>query len=375
MSRRPVIAIVTDAIHPYNFGGREIRYHELAKHIAERAEVHVFTMRWWDGPRVYTEGPITFHAISPLMPFYRGPRRSIRQALVFALATLRIVGKRFDVLKVDHMPHLQLFPLWLVASLRRKPLIATWHEVWGPEYWRDYLGPKAGRVGWWVEWLSMRLPDHIIAASEETADRVRSMLGGRTDVTVAPNGIDLKAARNAPPAEDRTDVVVVSRLMQHKRLDMLLESIALLHEKDIPVTCRIIGDGPERDALHEQADQLGLGDAVDFQHDVTDQHAVYSMIKAAQVFAFPSMREGFGIAALEAIACGVPVVTTSAPDNLAQHLVARSQDGVVCEPTPEAFSAALHDALTRGRNSPEEDWLGEYAWEEIAEQVIGTFHR
>ena len=36
-----------------------------------------------------------------------------------------------------------------VATLRRKRLIVTWHEVWGPEYWRDYLG-ALGRVGWWL---------------------------------------------------------------------------------------------------------------------------------------------------------------------------------------------------------------------------------
>jgi glycosyltransferase involved in cell wall biosynthesis len=332
-------------------------------------------MRWWDGPRVYTEGATTFHAIAPLLPFYSGPRRSIRQAVVFALATLRLLGKRFDVLMADHMPHLQLFPLRIVASLRRKPLIATWHEVWGPEYWQAYLG-RAGRLAWWVEWMSMRLPDHIVAASPETAERLAALLGKRAKITVAPNGIDLDAVRNAMPAESRTDLVVVTRLMSHKRLDMLLDSIALLHAQGMPVTCRIIGDGPDRDALHEQAVRLGIADVVDFRHDVREQKDVYSLIKAGRVFAFPSNREGFGIAVLEAIACGVPVVTTSAPDNLAKHLVARSKNGVVCEPTTAAFAAALSQALARPQEpAHEEEWVREYAWDAIARKVAGTFRR
>ena len=49
--RRPVVALVTDAIYPYFRGGKELRYHEVAQRLGQRADVHVFTMKWWDGPR------------------------------------------------------------------------------------------------------------------------------------------------------------------------------------------------------------------------------------------------------------------------------------------------------------------------------------
>jgi hypothetical protein len=104
MIGRPVVAIVTDAVHPYSFGGREIRYHELARHLSGQADVHIYTMHWWEGPRVRRDGDITMHAISRLMPLYRGRRRSIRQALIFALACFRLLFRHFDVLKVDHIP-------------------------------------------------------------------------------------------------------------------------------------------------------------------------------------------------------------------------------------------------------------------------------
>src|SRR5450755_1533191 len=101
-NQRPVVALVTDAIFPYHRGGKEIRYHELGRRLAGRAEVHVYTMHWWDGPRVRTDEAVTFHAISPLFPMYTQSRRSLKQAIFFALACLRLMAVRFDVLEADH---------------------------------------------------------------------------------------------------------------------------------------------------------------------------------------------------------------------------------------------------------------------------------
>ena len=138
------LAFVTDAIYPYHQGGKEVRYHELTRRLASQASVHVYTMKWWDGPAVVRAHGVTYHAISPLLPLYRGKRRSIMQAIVFALACLRLAFRRFDVIEADHMPYIQLFSLRLVATLRRRRLFVTWHEVWGSDYWRSYLG-RAGR--------------------------------------------------------------------------------------------------------------------------------------------------------------------------------------------------------------------------------------
>ena len=65
--------------------------------------------------------------------------------------------------------------------------------------------------------------------------RLEARLGTRTSITIAPNGIDLERVRSAMPAENQTDLVVVSRLMKHKRLDLLLQAVALLHAEGRPV--------------------------------------------------------------------------------------------------------------------------------------------
>ena len=170
--RRPVVAMVSDAIYPYHRGGKEIRYHELARRLTEHADVHVYTMHWWSGPRQRTEDGVTFHAISGMHSLYVKDRRSIGQAVRFAVACFRLLGSRFDVLEADHIPYFQVLVLRVVTTLRRKRLVVTWHEVWGKSYWRQYLG-RAGMAAWLIEWLAMRMPDHIIAASPQTADRVR----------------------------------------------------------------------------------------------------------------------------------------------------------------------------------------------------------
>jgi glycosyltransferase involved in cell wall biosynthesis len=222
----------------------------------------------------------------------------------------------------------------------------------------------------------MRLPDHIIAASSQTAQRLYDSLGPRASITVAPNGIDLDAVRTAYPDPAATDLVVVSRLMAHKRISMLIDVVAFLHAEGIPVTCRIIGDGPERDDLLTQARAQKVDWAVDFRNDVREQKEVYSLIKAAKVFVLPSNREGFGIAVLEAFACGVSVVTTSDPDNLAQHLVARSPNGVICDPSVPAIAEAVKGLLARhglpadGRWKDDDAWLADYTWDTTTDRVI-----
>jgi glycosyltransferase involved in cell wall biosynthesis len=164
--------------------------------------------------------------------------------------------------------------------------------------------------------------------------------------------------------------------MPHKRISMLLHAVALLHAEGASVTCRVIGDGPEREELRNQARILGVERFVEFRHDVREQKEIYELVKAAKVFVLPSAREGFGIAVLEALACGVAVVTTSAPDNLAQHLVARSQYGIICDSTASAIADAVKlllvdRASAAGEGSDHDElWLAEYNWDAMADRVI-----
>jgi glycosyltransferase involved in cell wall biosynthesis len=373
MGRPLRIAMVTDAIFPYHRGGKEIRTLELGRRLAQDADVRIYTMRWWGRDRTRTEAGVTYVGLCRRIPLYTGERRSIIQAVVFGLACLQLMFARFDVIEADHMPYMPLFTLRLVSFVRRKPLVATWHEYWGPAYWREYLG-RPGIVGWWIERWAMRLPDAIIAASDETATRLREELGLGSTVTVAPNGVDATSIATVMPAPGRTDLVNVGRLTSHKRVDLLLDAVARLKDSGVVITCRIVGDGPERERLHDQAQRLDISDQVEFLHDIAGQRELYALLKAGSVFAFPSEREGFGIAVLEAMACGLPVVATSAPDNLARHLVDRSDRGEVVSPSVDDFAQALLRALASAPDdAPDpEPWVGEFDWHAVAATVRGS---
>jgi len=317
---------------------------------------------------------VTYHAICRRIPLYTGGRRSVLQALLFAFGCLRLLFQHFDVLEADHMPYFHLFPLKLVALVRRKRFVVNWHEVWGEQRWIEYLGP-AGRVGVWLERLSMRLPDCIIADSPETSDRLHEQMIRDVPVVVAGNGVDLALISRVPPSTDSVDMISVGRLIGHKRFDLLIDCVALLSTTDTPLRCRIVGDGPDRESLHAQADRLGVTHLVEFRHDVESRTELLSLVKASRLFVFPSEREGFGIAALEAIACGLPVITTSAPDNFARDLVGRSARGVVCDPTAGALAAAVASAGSGEDNRLDrggDDWVAEYDWTAVTERVAGA---
>jgi glycosyltransferase involved in cell wall biosynthesis len=207
---------------------------------------------------------------------------------------------------------------------------------------------------------------------------LRTVLGDHASISVVPNGIDLDGIRNSYPDAAKVDLVTIGRFLPHKKIDMLLDSVALLHASGLPVTCRIIGDGPMREALHAQAKRLGIEDSIDFRHDVWEQKDVYALMKAARVAVFPTTREGFGIAVLEAIACGLPVVTTSSPDNLAQYLVAQSSTGVVCAPRANAIADELRALLTQRDEQPDgtradrDEWLAAHGWDAAADLVAAV---
>jgi len=106
---------------------------------------------------------------------------------------------------------------------------------------------------------------------------------------------------------DREGLLFVGRLVSMKGADVAIEATRLLTERGINMTLTICGDGPERPNLEKQAKESGIRERVSFYGwaEPEELACLYSKKKA---FLFPTRDEGFGIVALEAIACGCPVV-------------------------------------------------------------------
>ncbi|PWJ55733.1 Glycosyltransferase involved in cell wall bisynthesis [Quadrisphaera granulorum] len=334
------IAIVYDAVHPWVTGGGERRFHELAVRLAAAGhEVHWYGMRWWDGPSVIERDGVVLHGVCRALPLYTPTgRRSVVQALVFGLACLRLLGARYDVVDCCGFPYFSLFAARLATWLRGGRLVSTWHEVWGPDYWRTYLG-RLGIVGAVVERLAAQLPDTVVPVSPQTAGRLTE-LGVRAPATVVVNGVDHTAVAAAEPAARGYDVVCAGRLCDFKDVELLLDAHALLLAERPGTTLGVVGDGPHREALQARVEALGTGAHVEFTGWLPTESDVHGVLKSSGVLALTSQREGFGIVVVEAHACGVPAVVADHPGNLATALVAPGT-GTVCAPQPAAVAAAL----------------------------------
>ncbi|MEX0626204.1 MAG: glycosyltransferase family 4 protein [Chloroflexota bacterium] len=341
------IGLVYDALYPYVTGGAEKRYRELASRLAERHEVHYLTWQFWDGPRQVVEDGITLHGVGRAPSLYGADgKRTVREAAAFSARLLPVLlRQRLDVVDCSATPYLPLYAAWLATRTTRTPLIATWHEFWG-DHWLDYLPhrPVVARVARAIEAGSRRLGDVRVPVSPFTAQRM-----GLPDVdgrdTIVGNGVDLAAIRRARRAPAGTDLVFVGRLIDEKRVDLLLEAIHSLAGDHPDLRCTVIGDGPERAALEGRAIRLGLQQRVTFTGRV-DGSRLYGLMKAARILVMPSAREGFGISVAEAQACGTVPIVVRSPMSAAPALVEDGVDGLLCDPTPASLAGAITALLS-----------------------------
>jgi glycosyltransferase involved in cell wall biosynthesis len=140
------------------------------------------------------------------------------------------------------------------------------------------------------------------------------------------------------------------------------------------MTALIVGRGPQAEQLKATSRALGLDNLVTFRDDVESADEVYGLMKSARVFASPSTREGFGVTVLEALACGVAVVTTNHPQNMARRLVEESGAGRLCSPDAPSLADAIERAM--GDEARADDaWLRRYDWDAVADQMIGVYGR
>jgi glycosyltransferase involved in cell wall biosynthesis len=338
------IAFVYDALYPYVNGGAERRYYELGRELSDRHDVHFVSWQWWDGPAQLRRDGMTFHGVGRPPGLYgRDGKRTVREAVGFSARLPRVLlRERFDVIDCAATPYLPLYATWLATRLRRTRLIATWHEFWG-EHWGEYLPdrPLVAAVARRVEAGSRRLGDGLVAVSGFTAHRMD--LADDARVTVVGNGVALDEI-DREPAIDAPQLVYVGRLIDEKRVELLLQAMHLLRDRFPVLHCAIVGDGPEAATLRRLAADLGLDGRVEFRGQV-DESTVIGLIKGASMLILPSIREGFGMAVAEAQACGtVPVVvrslTSGAPD-----LVRDGVDGVLVDPTGASLAEGIASVL------------------------------
>jgi glycosyltransferase involved in cell wall biosynthesis len=265
---------------------------------------------------------------------YTGVRKLYSPLQVPSLAKLL---RGYDV------AHVHLFPaqLWTVLAAMRPglkiPLITTEHCIWNT------------RRQWWLRPVDLWMYPHyqrIACISEATAQELIKWcprIEGRT--TIIPNGISLEIFENAQPAilanvpSNVVRLVFVGRCDAPKDHPTLLRALAVVPDAHLI----LVGDGPLRPRLERMAESLRIRQRVTFLGWRSD---VASILKASDIYIHSTHFDGFGIAACEAMAAGLPVIASNVP-GLAQVL-----EGAAAL-FPRGNYAALANHLSQLIASPE----------------------
>ncbi len=282
-------------------------------------------------------------------------RKNLFTMLALVPAIRRLVRERgFQVVHAHSR-----VPAWIgflaTRGLPRVAFVVTAHG-----HYNAHLGSRVVREGQRVIAISHSVRDHVV--------RNLGVSAGRVDVVY--NGLDLAQFAHAVPGPLREQLTAegflppggflvgnLGRLSKLKGLDTLLEAAAWLkqHQPAAPIRFVLIGEGPERRHLLHRMAELGLEDRVRLLDGVVDARPA---VKAMDLFALPSISEGLGLAALEAMLMGVPVVACRVPG-----LMELVDESVGCLVEPRDGVAFAGAVLALSQNAPRREHLAALAVE------------
>ncbi len=280
--------------------------------------------------------------------FFDPEDRLIRKRALLDLLP-QLAERRWDVIHV----HTPFRAHQLGVRLARQlcvPVVETYHT-----YFEQYVGHylpwfPAPPLRALARWLSRRLchgVDHLFVPSVEMA-KVLERYGVRTPSTVLPTGIDFTefsggdgAAFRARKgiAADRPTLVTVSRLAVEKNIAFLLRVCRRLVDRFPDLAFIIAGEGPDEPRLRRLASGLGLERNVVFCGNLDRRTTLLDCYKAGDVFVFASPTETQGLVLIEAMALGVPIVSTAVMGTAT--VLAGARSARVAEEDEAAFAASI----------------------------------
>ncbi|KIA62105.1 glycosyltransferase [Nocardia vulneris] len=189
--------------------------------------------------------------------------------------------------------------------------------------------------------LCVRAEKVVVTSSFATAEFARI---GATNVRRVPLGVDLSTFRPAAETSRTTGesvrLVLVSRLSKEKCAERAIEAVRVLVDSGVRCELAVLGDGP----LRHRLERLAAGLPVIFHGHLTDRVAMARLVADADIAIFPSPAETFGLAVLEALACGTPVVVPD--EGAAGELVDAAGSGIVSDGSPHGLAAGVRALLT-----------------------------
>lgn len=370
--------------HP-TYGGSGVVAAELGLGLAERGhQVHVFSHR--RPIRIPAEAPtLNFHEVEvTTYPLFTYPPYTL------ALATrlygvCREIG--LDVLHAHYaVPH-------ALSTYLCRQMLGGAHAPGVPRLVTTLHGTDITLVGldpsfYEITRFGLLESDLVTAVSSHLADQTKHDFKTDQPVHVVPNFVDAERFHPSRRSEAKRaemlgdEELLLGHLSNFRAVKRVNDVVRVFDRLRHHVSARLllIGDGPERESVANLVGELGLQEKVQFLGFYRD---VPELLAQLDLFFLPSDYESFGLAALEAMACGVPVVASSAGG--LPEVIVDGVSGVLCAPRDVAAMAArsaelLRDPVKRGamaaaaRRRAEEEFPRSHAidrYERLYQQLLG----
>jgi glycosyltransferase involved in cell wall biosynthesis len=380
----------TQPPHLY-FGGVERRIMETAKRLSSNIDITVYS-----GTKAGFKKPTKINGLT-VVPFFSTDELFPVDNWFFN----RTVADSATNIEADVYEAHNASGYAFLKALRKRsskaPFVETVHGVLADEYIQTQrngkLSPReklANLLMWRLSRLegeSARAASLVVSVSDYSAERASQLYDlDRAKVRVVPNGVDTERFK---PADDgdafkrqlgiggRQVVLFVGRLISRKGLHFLVEAASRVVKECSDVMFVIVGDGPLRGSLTAQLTSLGLAGNFLFLGDVKED-LLPRLYNCCDVFAFPSVQEGQGIALLEAQASTKPVVAFNVGG--VNEAVREGKSGLLVESAnvddlADAIVKLLSDSSLRRRMgiTGREFVLANYTWDICAEKMLQVY--
>ncbi|MCP1172640.1 MAG: glycosyltransferase family 4 protein [Ralstonia sp.] len=351
---KPTLCFLTGTLNA--LAGAERMTATIANALAEQGYA-VTILSLWDPSSCFALHPAIRHEAL----FTERP--SFKRGYMATVAGIRrhLKAHRIDVLvQVDTMLSLFALPAALGLGVR--------HIAWEHCHFDEDLGRRARK---WARRLAARYCTDIVVLTERDRKRWLEALTPGGSVVCIPNPLPF-ALPAQPALRTSKTVLAVGRLVHAKGFDVLLNAWALVVQCIPDWKLMIVGEGPERSALEALRDQLGLRTNVALPGAFSDITRAYEQ---ASIFCLSSRYEGFGLVLIEAMAFGLPIVSTACETGPLELLEDKRNAIMVAVDDHLALANALLDLIS---NSVETDKLARAAGEKAKlfsmEQIAGDWN-
>ncbi len=323
MTRQPVICFLTGTLDA--LAGAERVTAVVASELAARGyTVHVLAL-WGDRSAFPLHAGVQLHALHATRPSFK------THYLQTVLGIRRYLKRHgIDVLiGVDTMLALFTWPASLGMSVRQ--------IAWEHCNFDEDLGRRSRRL---ARRIAANRFEAVVVLTESDRARWQQALSPHAAVVAMPN--PLPFAPQAASTNDSRLVLAVGRLVQAKGFDVLLHAWHRIAAQHPQWRLRIVGEGEERVALEALRTRLGLDDSVDMPGATPD---IVRHYRDAAVFCLSSRYEGFGMVLIEAMACGLPIVSTDCRTGPREILSGTGAAVLVPVDDADALAAALNAVI------------------------------